>query len=78
MISENILQNTLERIDDVEEQIDLICRTCTTYPSPFHQGCPYILSNDQIVCPAVKTRVILPRYVPVDEDDDETDEFDSL
>jgi len=54
MISNDALQNKLYRIDDIEEQVDLICQSCETYPAPFHRGCPYILSNDQLICPRVK------------------------
>ena len=81
MISNDALQNKLYRIDDIEEQVDLICQSCETYPAPFHRGCPYILSNDQLICPRVKPNLPqLPVVTVTDgcEPGEETDDFDIL
>jgi hypothetical protein len=81
VIFNDMIQDQFHRIDDVDEQVDLICQACETYPAPFHHGCPYILSNDQIICPRVKLCIPqLPTVVTNDgsDFDDETDNFDPL
>jgi hypothetical protein len=82
MLLNDALQNKLYRIDDIEEQVDLICQSCETYPTPFHRGCPYILSNDQIICPRVKPNLSNLSLItpPADgcDTDEESDDFDSL